>query len=249
MLIYVTGKGSGLSWQELEGYAIVTTSAMVAQSPNPGNHYAPSQSLLEGEVSDHYARMAKLATNECGFPIDFSPLDFEEEGGNVVLWNDTKGGIFPWDLHYYQENPDTSDGFEPTYIMQHATDSAPSAGSLATGFKSGNNQMATNLYEEEVPTLVEEAMICKKAGATLTSVPMFHATPGAFITHTNDRNNRNQLRDSWRKVRPTLSAGVCAEALYPYEADRLNVSKVTIEWPFIETLPCIHNFENLHYRS
>lgn len=38
---YTEGFGSGLSYQELEGKALVTTSAPVIQEPNAGNHYAP----------------------------------------------------------------------------------------------------------------------------------------------------------------------------------------------------------------
>lgn len=132
---YTEGKGSGLSYQELEGFALVTTTTTVSQSPNDGNHYAPSQSLLNGTVADHDNGLAPLATNECGFAIDFSPSDFEVDGGNMVLWNDVLGGKYPWDPRYAEENPDTSDGFDPTYIMQHATDSASTAGSLATGAK------------------------------------------------------------------------------------------------------------------
>lgn len=52
----------------------------------------------------------------------------------VSLWILT-GGKYPWDPRYVEENPDTSDGFDPTYIMQHATDSASTAGTLATGHK------------------------------------------------------------------------------------------------------------------
>jgi hypothetical protein len=38
---YTEGYGSGLSYQELEGKTLVTTSAPVLQQPEPGNHYAP----------------------------------------------------------------------------------------------------------------------------------------------------------------------------------------------------------------
>lgn len=88
---YTEGKGSGLSYQELEGFALVTTTTTVAQSPNDGNHYAPAQSLLNGTVADHDNGMAPLALNECGFPVDFSPLDYVVDGGNMVLWDDVKG--------------------------------------------------------------------------------------------------------------------------------------------------------------
>jgi alkaline phosphatase len=152
----VAGKGSGLSFQDLEGFGLMTTTATVTQAPNAGNHYATSESLLEGDVSGHDDGMAPLALDECGNPIDFSPLDFELDGGNMVLWNDALGGEFPWDSRYFTENPDTSDGFDPTFIMQHATDSASTAGTMATGHKAAVNMMSMNLYEEKVSTLVED---------------------------------------------------------------------------------------------
>ena len=135
------GKGSGLSYQELDGFALVTTTTTVIQKPNDGNHYAPGNSLLEGKASEHDNGMASLALNECGYPIDFDPRDFALDGGNMVLWDDVLGGKYPWDERYYEENPDTSDGFDPTYIMQHATDSASTAGTFATGVKVSNCQI------------------------------------------------------------------------------------------------------------
>ena len=77
-----------------------------------------------------------------GNPIDFSPLDISK-GGNMVLWNDEKGGVYPWDERYSARkeeasNTDTGSSaskFDPTFIMQHAIDSAAAATTLATGHK------------------------------------------------------------------------------------------------------------------
>ena len=164
VFLFSTGPGSGLSFQEFEGFQLMTTTATVTQKPNPGNHYAPSQSLLKGAVSDHEPGMATLAVNKCCNPIDFNPRDFETAGGNMVLWDDVKGGEFPWDERYFQENPDTSTGFDPEYIARHATDSASTAGTMATGHKAAVNMMSQTLYEEDVSTLVEDAMYCGMAG-------------------------------------------------------------------------------------
>jgi alkaline phosphatase len=110
---YTEGKGSGLSFQdELENMALVTTTTTVIQAPEDGNHYAPSNSLLQGSVNDHNDGMSPLALNDCGHPIDFSPLDYELEGGNMVLWNDEYGGKFPWDSRYFGDAQ--SGKFDPT---------------------------------------------------------------------------------------------------------------------------------------
>lgn len=164
------GVGSGLSFQELPDYALVTTSAPVLQEKEPGNHYASPYSLLEGTLSSHGDRQSKLLMNECGYPYEFNPKDLSE-GGDMALWDDAKGGKYPWDPRYYEENPDTSDGFDPTFIMQHATDSASTAGALATGIKAARGQMSQDLYENEHPTLIEEAMFCGKAGGVVRYVP------------------------------------------------------------------------------
>lgn len=95
---YNEGKGSGLSFQQLDGYALVTTTTTVIQAPNDGNHYAPPFSLLDGKVEDHDNGMSPLALNPCGYPIDFSVLDYATEGGNMVLWDDVKGGKYPWQV-------------------------------------------------------------------------------------------------------------------------------------------------------
>ena len=89
--------------------------------------------------------MAPLALDENGNPIDFNPTDFEAEGGNMVLWDDVKGGKYPWDANYFTKNPDTSTGFDPEFIMRHATDSASTAGALGTGHKAAVNMVSTKI--------------------------------------------------------------------------------------------------------
>lgn len=209
----------------------MTTTTTVIQQPNPGNHYAPSNSLLEGSVASHKPGMAPLALDQCGLPIDFSPLDYATEGGNMVLWDNLKGGEFPWDPRYFEENPDTSDGFDPTYIMQHATDSASTAGCMATGHKASVTMMSQNLYEEKVSTLVEDAMFCDKAGGVVTSVTMLHATPGSFVAHSNNRRDTTTLQKSFVDVNPTLASGVCNGNYWPKSSYESMVSgPMSSEW-------------------
>jgi alkaline phosphatase len=177
----------------------------VIGEPLAANHYAPGTSLLAGTVGDHDNGQAPLAINSCGFPVDFDPADFLLDGGNLVLYNDVLGGKYPWDPRYFSSNPNIN-GFNNTYIMQHATDSANTAGCLATGHKAAVGMLSVDLYEESVSTLVEDAMFCKKAGGVVSSVPMFHATPAAFITHANSRGNVNTLRRNFLAVNPTLAS-------------------------------------------
>lgn len=241
----------------------MTTTTTVIQKPNPGNHYAPANSLLEGGVADHDDGMAPLALNECGYPIDFSPLDYELEGGNMVLWNDKIGGKVPWDKRYYgaelygKFDPECKYSkliicklrlfalykftypttvFNNTDILRHATDSASTAATMATGHKSAVNMMSVNLYEEDVSTIVEDAMMCGKAGGVITSVPVLHATPGAFVSHSNNRRNGAQLQASFMDVNPTLTAGACAGSTQPSEEMKkamMDGGSLSSQWTFL----------------
>lgn len=86
-----------MSFQDLPGYALVTTTTTVIGEPNDGNHYAPRNSMLTGDVTDHKRGMAALRVDEDGCALEFDPADYELEGGNMVLWNDELGGKYPWD--------------------------------------------------------------------------------------------------------------------------------------------------------
>ena len=168
-MLFETGYGSGLSFQELSNKILVTTTPPVLQEAEPGNHYAPGRTLLEGPARDHYDRQAPLAMNECGFPLEFNPNDVRD-GGHMAFWDDVKGGEFPWDSNYYTETPDLSSGFDPEFIMQHATDSAATASAFATGVKMSRGQLSQNLYEREVETILEEAIKCGTSHEISTEV-------------------------------------------------------------------------------
>lgn len=95
--------------------------------------------------------------------------------------------------------------------------------------------MSVDLYEQDVSTLVEDAMACGKAGGVISSVQMLHATPGAFVTHSNNRRNRPQLERSFRKVAPTFASGVCGGGYYP-ETDVPSMRNGTLskQWTLFE---------------
>jgi len=120
--------------------------------------------------------------------------------------------------------------------MQHATDSASTAGTMATGHKSAVNMMSVDLYEEHVSTLVEDAMACGKAGGVVTSVPIFHATPGAFIIHTNYRVDGDELKRSFLDVNPTMVSGVCSSRYQPSEEtyESMRSGALSSQWTLFE---------------
>jgi len=150
------------------------------------------------------------------------------------------GGKYPWDPRYFDEDTEVSvarqsDGFDPTFIMQHATDSANTAGTLATGHKAAVNMLSVDLYEEHVSTLVEDAMECGKAGGVVTSVQMLHATPGAFVTHSNSRTNKDQLQRTFRRVNPSFASGVCSSGYWPeQDFDSMRNGSMSSQWTVFE---------------
>lgn len=95
-----TGKGSGLSFQELPGFNILTTSTPLIGEASTGNHYGAARSML-GNVEAHDNGMAPLLKDKKGKPLVFDPRDILK-GGNMVLWNDSKGGSTPWDPNYFK---------------------------------------------------------------------------------------------------------------------------------------------------
>lgn len=229
---YTEGAGSGLSFQALKDYAIVTTSSMILQDkPSEGGYYAPTgQSMLKGVTgtpsfsepgkikpgSGHDNGMSTLALKADGTPFQFDPRDYETEGGSMILWNDTMGGKWPWDENYYKPLGERDPNFDIRFTVRHSTDSASTAGSLSTGVKTFTGAFGVDIYERPVRTIVEDARHCGKAAGTVTSVPMLHATPAAFLTHSNHRKNGPQMqRTMMDTVNPTLAIGGCASRYWP----------------------------------
>lgn len=144
---YTEGQGEGLSFQTLPDFGLVTTSSMIIQKASEGALYTPSgQTMLQGATSPtwsspnvlsrgHENEMAPLAVDENGKPLVFDPRDYEKEGGMMVLWDDVKGGKYPWDENYFLPAAQRAAGFDIRFKQRHATDSANTAGSLATGVK------------------------------------------------------------------------------------------------------------------
>ena len=101
--------------------------------------------------------------------------------------------------------------------------------------------MGVNLYEEKVSTLVEDAMMCGKAGGVISSVPVLHATPGAFVTHSNYRKNTLQLQNGFKEVNPTFAAGGCISRYQPSDEHKQMMidGALSNEWTFLATNPNI----------
>jgi Alkaline phosphatase len=100
---------------------------------------------------------------------------------------------------------------------------------------------SVNLYEEDISTIVEDAMKCGKAAGVVSSKPILHATPGTFISHSNNRKNVDQMRRSFRQVSPTLAIGTCAGKMYPFPDDleSMRNGKLSSSWALFEQKPTV----------
>ena len=206
---YTSGRGAGMAHQDLELFTLMTTSTVLPAGPkalsesNRGSYsvYAYEASFrgpvkeVNGKEGSPLTGTRPFIAGPDGFPAEFDPRDVTD-GGMYVGWNETQGCL-PWQASDIVTGRKTAEeagcpNFNPDYRHNHGSDSANTATAMATGFKVGNNQMSTDLYENDVPTLVEEAMKCGKAAGVMSSVPTLHATPGAFITHSATRRTHGR---------------------------------------------------------
>ena len=213
---YTQGKGSGTSYQNLDGYTIATTgntyidgnkSNSALQSnpkfqPNVFNHNTAGAEVREGFEFDPSAAevvgfdpKAKTSTaNSSNNGFNEAPVvDANNNivGGNVPIFDLAKGGATPWDDNYYQNRDNTSANFNKDYIKNLYPDSAGTATGIYTGVKTYVGAVSVDIYEEAVETAAEVAQEQGKSIGVVSSVPFNHATPGSAIAHANHRNKYN----------------------------------------------------------
>jgi len=79
------------------------------------------------------------------------------------------------------------------YVLQDATDSAAAATTLSCGVKTFNKAIGVDADGKPARHLYEDAEAMGKATGVLTTVYISHATPAAFITHHDTRNDIDVL--------------------------------------------------------
>lgn len=187
---YTAGKGSGLSFQTLTGYGLVTTYGTTIQSNTPNN---PNNlvKLSGNSAVDGTNATTGLSPVRPGFsfqPTPFNPGNTANGDtllpGNLTGYDVTKGGPTPW-IPLSPANPGT---YDKEYIKYSYPDSANTATTLYTGVKSYNNAMGVDIYEKKLKTIVEIAKEQGKSTGVVTSVPVSHATPGAAVSFVNRRS-------------------------------------------------------------
>jgi alkaline phosphatase len=194
---YTSGKGSGLSFQKLTGYGLVTTYGTTIQGNTPAKPtnqpHLTGNSALDG--SDTFTGASPVRPNFSFQPTPFNPgnrLDGNSlADGNLTGYDPSKGGPLPW----IPLTPANAGTYDTEYIKHSYPDSANTATTLYTGVKSFNNAMGVDIYEKKLKTILEIAKENNKSTGLVTSVPISHATPGAAASFVNRRSKYDSKYD------------------------------------------------------
>lgn len=82
---------------------------------------------------------------------------------------------------------------EYNYAKRDVTDSAPAASTMASGVKTYNGSINTDIYGQPMYTILQMAESMDKSTGVITTVEWTHATPAGFIAHNSNRNNYDQI--------------------------------------------------------
>jgi alkaline phosphatase len=83
-----------------------------------------------------------------------------------------------------------TDSADPSTFV---TDSAAAATSLASGVKTYNGAVGTDVHHDSVPTLIDQAENAGKATGLVTTGQITDATPAAFGAHVADRSQQTEI--------------------------------------------------------
>ena len=82
------------------------------------------------------------------------------------------------------------------YVLQgEITDSAASATALYSSNKTENRRISVSADRDRLFTIGEQARNSGKAVGAVSTVPVSHATPGAWTSHNDSRGNRYAIAD------------------------------------------------------
>ncbi|WP_052331570.1 alkaline phosphatase [Calothrix sp. PCC 7507] len=204
---YTKGEGTGLNFQTLTGYGLVTTYGTTIADSN--GVFSTGNSALDGTDPDTGESPVRA-----GFQFNpaFNPGTTASGGakvsdgavGNLVGYDPIKGGINPW-----------TPGTDREYIKNSYPDSANTATTLYTGVKSYNNAIGVDIFEDPLESILATATGIGKSTGLVSSVPIDHATPGAAAANVNRRNKYdadfpsldNILQQELRVYQPTVILG------------------------------------------
>ena len=87
------------------------------------------------------------------------------------------------------------------------TDSAAGATALATGYRTGNYMLALDTLERPLETILEAAKKIGKATGIISTSSVTHATPAAFVSHSDSRAKEFDIAEQFIEVQPDVVIG------------------------------------------
>lgn len=211
---YTEGVGTGLPFQNLDGYAIATTGgtyidgdkdnsalkgdtleretgvAAIREGYEPEN--LPGEDANgEFETAQVQGFFPELRDGEIAPILDEFDPNFDED----AIYAQTEDGEFvqvggfinAYDPTKGRPLPWLEDS-DPDYPKNLFPDSANTASTLYSGVKSYNAAIGVDIYEDDIETIGEAARELGKSFGVVSSVPFSHATPGSAVAHVNNRN-------------------------------------------------------------
>jgi alkaline phosphatase len=195
---YTEGKGTGLSFQNLSGYGLVTTYGTTIAGSN-GTFNVSNTALNDSNQTFNTPTGTAPVREGFAFDPTFNPGTTPNGGakvsegavGNLVGYDPVRGASLPWDAAYYGGTPEA--GFDKEYIKYSYPDSANTATTLYTGVKSYNGAIGVDIFEKPVESILSQATQQGKSTGLVASVPIDHATPGAAAANVNNRNKFDEF--------------------------------------------------------
>ncbi|WP_053218529.1 alkaline phosphatase [Virgibacillus senegalensis] len=145
----------------------------------------------------------------------------EPEVKNVIFMiGDGMGPAYQTAYRYFKDDPETQKmentffdsyltGMQTTYsadpyyeggeddVKENIPDSAATATAMSSGVKTYNGAIAVDLQEQDTKTVLEAAKQHGKATGLVATSQINHATPAAFGTHDESRNNYDEIADDY----------------------------------------------------
>ena len=144
--------------------------------------------------------------------VDLTLISKDKAAKNIIMVvGDGMGPAYTTGYRYYMDDKNTSNvettifdelltGMASTYPINsqgYVTDSAAAATALSTGHKTYNGAIGVDANKKPLLTLMERAkQLGKKTGLVVTS-QINHATPAAYFSHNESRQNYNEIADSY----------------------------------------------------
>lgn len=143
-----------------------------------------------------------------------------EKGGNkkkdeiqnvIFLIGDGMGNSYTTGYRTLKDDPNTPEmedtkfdpylvGMQSTHSWdpeESVTDSAAAATSMSAGIKTYNGAIAVDLEKKDVKTVLEQAKENGQSTGLVATSQINHATPAAFGSHDESRNNYNEIADDY----------------------------------------------------